>query len=87
MWGGIINNNVIGPFFIEERLNGERYRRFLRDYLPTSMEDVDLETRRLMILQHDGDPANFHRNAREYLNNWLGNRWIGRSGDISWPAR
>ena len=87
VWGGIINNNVIGPFFFEERLNGERYRRFLRDYLPTSMEDVDLETRRLMILQHDGDPAHFHRNAREYLNNWLGNRWIGRGGDISGPAR
>lgn len=87
VWAGIINNDVIGPFFFEGPLDGRRYLQFVQNDLPILMENIDLQTRQSMYLQHDGAPAHFHRTVRDYLNNWLGNRWIGRGGDISWPAR
>ncbi|KAJ8882040.1 hypothetical protein PR048_018528 [Dryococelus australis] len=42
------------------------------------------------ILQLDGAPPHFHRDAREFLNHRLPNQWIGHSGNdnqhlLSWP--
>lgn len=40
-----------------------------------------------MIFQHDGAPAHFSRQAREFLNAHYPERWMGRGGPIIWPAR
>lgn len=40
-----------------------------------------------MIFQHDGCPAHYHRNIREWLDQHFPNRWIGRGGPMPWPAR
>ena len=36
---------------------------------------------------HDGAPPHFGVVVQEYLNAHFPNRWIGRGGPISWPAR
>lgn len=87
VWCGIIHNQLIGPFFFDERLTGELYTNFLRNELPTLLEDVPLLIRPEMIFQHDGAPAHFSRQARQYLNEAYPNRWIGRGGPHSWPPR
>ena len=40
-----------------------------------------------MWFQHDGSPAHSVREARQYLNETYGNRWIGRNGPVAWPPR
>lgn len=55
--------------------------------LPILLEDVPLRMRETMIFQHDGAPAHFSRQAREILNTYFPDRWIGRGGPINWPAR
>lgn len=40
-----------------------------------------------MWFQQDGAPAHYHHQVRQYLDNWMGNRWIGRRGPVAWPAR
>lgn len=87
VWAGIVGDNLIGPYVLPARLNGETYLNFLRANLPELLEDVDLQTRRNMWLMHDGAPAHFTRNVTTYLNETFPNKWIGRSGPISWPAR
>ena len=37
--------------------------------------------------QHDGAPAHFALDVREYLDNVFPNRWIGRGGPVQWPPR
>ena len=37
--------------------------------------------------QHDGAPAHFQNEVREYLDRTYPNRWIGRGGPVQWPAR
>jgi hypothetical protein len=37
---GVIGNRVIGPFFIEGNLNGERYDAILLNILPLLLEDI-----------------------------------------------
>ncbi|KOB64371.1 Uncharacterized protein OBRU01_24328 [Operophtera brumata] len=80
---GILNGQVLGPFELPATLNAEGF--FLSSDLPTLLEDVSLEDRRRMWLQHDGCPAHYARNVLVFLNETYPRRWIGRLGTILWP--
>ena len=60
---------------------------FLSDTLPLLLDDVPLGVRQRMWFQHDRAPVHNAVNARRHLNEVFGNRWIGRNGPVSWPAR
>lgn len=87
VWCGIIGCRVIGPYYFDGNLNGDMYRQFLVDDLPTLLEDVSLAVRNSMWFQQDGCPAHFRLTVRAHLNNQYPGRWIGRGGPINWPAR
>lgn len=87
VWCGILGNKIIGPFIWNEPLRGENYLNFLRNNLPVLLEDVPLETRRTMFLQHDGCPAHFAVNVRRFLDQAFPDRWIGRGSLFPWPPR
>nr|XP_022908494.1 uncharacterized protein LOC111419849 [Onthophagus taurus] len=40
-----------------------------------------------MWFMHDGCPAHFSRNVRDFLDNAFRQKWIGRGGPIPWPPR
>ena len=61
------------------------YIVFIRDILPEMLENVPLQVRQRLWFQHDGAPAHFALDVREYLNNVFPNRWIGRGGPVHWP--
>lgn len=93
VWAGVIENRVIGPFFFEENLNGERYLEFLENDLVPCLatlypdpEDPDIPDNSLWY-QQDGAPAHYTRPVRQYLDTVFPGRWIGRRGAIEWPAR
>lgn len=87
LWAGILNNNLIGPFELPTRLNGESYLHFLREVLPELLEDIPLDIRRKMWFMHDGCPAHFSRSVRNFLNETYPQRWIGRGSIVQWPPR
>lgn len=87
VWCGIIGGRIIGPYFFDQALTGNRFLDFLRNDLPVLLEDVPLETRQNMFLQLDGCPAHFSLNVREHLNQEYAGRWIGRGSLFPWPAR
>lgn len=74
MWAGIIGNILIGPFVLDERLNGEGYLQILQEHLNGLMEDVPLDIRRRMWYMHDGAPPRFNRLVRQHLTDYFGNR-------------
>jgi hypothetical protein len=51
------------------------------------LEDVPLAVRRDMRFKHDGAPAHFSTRTQEHLNTQFADRWLGRGGPVSWPAR
>ena len=53
VWRAVLDGQLIGPFILEGRLTGEAYFRFLQEELPRLLEDVPLDKRSLMFLQHD----------------------------------
>lgn len=87
LWSGIVNGQLIGPFELPDRLNGDSYLNFLREDLNGLLDNVDLATRRNLIIQIDGAPCHYASIVRQYLNERFRDKWIGRGGPIAWPAR
>lgn len=87
VWCGIIGRHLIGPYFFDYTLTGERYLRFLREELPNLLEDVYPYFMGTMWLQQDGAPVHNTRAVEEYLNTNFPGRWIGTHGPIRWPPK
>lgn len=87
VWGGIVGNHVVGPYFFEDHLNGEMYLDFIANQLPILLEEVPLNIREQMWFLHDGAPAHHIGLVRGELNDQFGERWIGRDGPVRWPPR
>ena len=87
VWCGILNSRIIGPYFFEGNLTGQRNLHFLQTVLVDLPSDIPLRTRRRIYYQHDGCPAHNAAIVTTYLDRTFPGRWIGRSGPFPWPAR
>lgn len=87
VWCGILGNKIIGPYFIDGALTGQKYSTFLTETLPVLLENIPLNVRQVMWYQHDGCPAHYAQQARNIVQEHFPNRWIGRGGIFPWPPR
>lgn len=87
VWGGILGNRLIGPYFFDNNVNGHNYLDLLQNYLQNVLDDLPLNTVRRLWFQQDGAPAHYSQDVRNYLNYAFPDKWIGRGGPINWPAR
>lgn len=87
VWAGILNNRLIGPYFIDGRLDSVSYLNILNSVVDEMLDDVPLSVYRNLFYQHDGAPAHYQVRVREFLDTNFGDRWIGRGGPVPWPAR
>ncbi|CAH1964393.1 unnamed protein product [Acanthoscelides obtectus] len=53
VWAGMVNGMLIGPFILPNRLDGMQYLDFLRNILPSLLEDVPLSWCRQRIVFSD----------------------------------
>lgn len=84
VWCGMHKSKIIGPYFFSEpTVNGENYKRMLRYFALPKVLDLPGSP----IFQQDGAPPHYAIIVRRYLDTKLPQRWIGRGGPISWPAR
>lgn len=74
---------VIGPYFIEGRLNQDSYLNILNQFL----DDLPYELRLSSYFQHDGCPAHSTLRVCEWLNEHFQEKWIANAGPIFWPPR
>lgn len=87
VWCGILGNSVIGPYFYDGNLTGQRYLAFLKFRLPNLLQNVPLEIRNNMWFMQDGAPSHTYGPVVAYLNGAYQNNWMGKKGPINWPAR
>lgn len=87
VWAGIVNNHLIGPYILPNRLDSPTYLVLVRDILPELLEQLPLEVRANLWFQHDGAPPHFGNIVRNHLDAAFGEQWIGRGGPVPWPPR
>ncbi|KAJ8911709.1 hypothetical protein NQ315_013171 [Exocentrus adspersus] len=55
VWCGLLNNNLLGPYFIQGNLTGQTYLNFMQNDLEDILDNLPLQTvRNLRWFQHDG---------------------------------
>ena len=85
VWCGMTSETIVGPVFFEGNVTGENYlQKVLIDTVSPFMDD---ENHADFTFQQDGASPHYSNVARNYLNENLEGRWIGRRGAIEWPAR
>ena len=87
VWFGMIDDMLIDPVILDDRMTGQNYLDFLRYGLPEQLEDVPLTTRIAMYFQHDGAPSYYTRLVLQHLNDTFPNRRIGSGSTIIWQPR
>lgn len=67
IWCGFIRKKLVGPVFINGKLNGEKYRDLLRSELPKLLADLNSEVRQNMWFQNDGCSSQYSPIVRNEL--------------------
>uniref|UniRef100_A0ABD2WH73 Transposable element Tc3 transposase n=1 Tax=Trichogramma kaykai TaxID=54128 RepID=A0ABD2WH73_9HYME len=76
VWGGILGDRLVGPYFLNGNLNGDMYLDLLQNELPGMLEDNPVAALN-MWWQQDGASPHNNRFVTECLNQMFGRRWIG----------
>jgi hypothetical protein len=85
VWAAVGVKRIIGPFFFDETVNGERYLLMLQTQF---WPQLDVEEREVMRFMQDGAPPHWSRQVRNWLDEKLPTRWMGRgSANMPWPPR
>lgn len=87
VWTGILNNRIIGPIVLPNRMTGQNFLQFLRDDITDELDNLPLDCVRNLWFQLDGAPPHYAADVRDWLNFNFPNRWIGRGGPVAWPSR
>ena len=86
VWCAMSKNQLVGEYFFEDdTVNGNNYLSMLQKSF--IWEVRKFHKVRSIIFQHNGAPAHFSTDVRQYLDNHFPNRWIGRGGPIRWAPR
>lgn len=89
VWAAIWHGGVIGPFFFDDNVNGENYLALLQTYFWPAFTMLPHPNR--MTFMQDGAPPHWARRVRNWLNEKLPTKWMGRGteedSNITWPPR
>ena len=86
VWAGILDQNILGPIFINGSLTGEGYVSLLQNEISALIED--LAPPYPIWYLHDGCPAHNYGPAQDYLAESFPGQVIGtHTQPLSWPPR
>ena len=85
VWCGILGNKVMGPIFFDGNMTGQKYLDLLHNEIENCIETIPLRQYNELIWQQDGAPGHNVAPVTNFLNEKY-DLWIGRHGQILWPA-
>lgn len=88
VWVGLTRQGVVlGPHFIEGRMNTQEYLRIIRYSVIQREFRQNNINRAVTWWQQDGAPAHTSNASIRYLRGQFPNRLMGKNGDWPWPPR
>lgn len=85
VWCAMSSDCIIGPYFFDQNVNANNYTNMLQSYFWPAIQKKRIASK--IMFQQDGAPPHYSLMARNWLNQHLPGRWIGRRGPIEWAAR
>lgn len=81
VWGALSSYGLIGPYFFDGTVNSQNYLQLLQTELWPKIKNQSC------YFQQDGAPPHYAICVRNWLNEHLPGKWIGRRGPTEFPAR
>ena len=78
VWAGILEDQIVGPYFFDGKVTQESYLDMLQSYLEGILNNLPQPQRSSMFFQQDGAPPHFATIVRNYLHEQFPGGWIGR---------
>jgi hypothetical protein len=85
VWAGIVDHTIVGPFFIQGTLTGEKYLELLQTEIAPAVANLNIEQEIWYL--HDGCPAHNYGPAVEFLHEAFPGHVIGTHEALQWPPR
>lgn len=87
VWARILNNQIVGPFFISGNFNGKKYLDLLNN-IPIIHHNIAQGAFDNVWFQQDGAQAHYALIVRNLLNNTSFSKWwIGQRSVVEWSPR
>lgn len=86
VWVGVIEDRLVGPFFIDGELNGQKYLHMYKEFIVPALRSIEGNDP-IIWFQQDAAPSHFTNAVTAYLDLEFPGRWIGRGGPGLRPAR
>ena len=94
VWIGLVGNGtLIGPYFFDQTVNGERYLDMIDNQVVPTLDQMPRFARqrngqfRHLWWAQDGAPAHRRRIVTDCLQQLFGNRVIALNEEVEWPPR
>ena len=94
VWIGLVGNGtLIGPYFFDQTVNGERYLDMIDNQVVPTLDQMPRFARqrngqfRHLWWAQDGAPAHRRRIVTDRLQQLFGNRVIALNEEVEWPPR
>lgn len=87
VWLGVVGDVLLEPIILPPRLNAEAFHGILQNEVLPQLNQIPVQRRQQIWWQMDGCPSHNGRNISDWLNQEFPERWIGRFGNVAWPAR
>ncbi|CAK9811660.1 Transposable element Tc3 transposase [Anthophora quadrimaculata] len=84
VWCGFCAGGVIGPYFFEATVNGQRYRHVITTFFRVKLNNMNVDD---MWFQQDGATCHTSKETVALLTEMFNGHIISRGGDINWPPR
>ncbi|KAL2093239.1 hypothetical protein ACEWY4_010551 [Coilia grayii] len=82
LWAGIIKNELVGPFRVEDGLNSQTYCQFLEEtFFKQWYRKKSASFKKNMIYKQDNAPSH----ASKYLTVWLTSKGLKDEKLMTWP--
>lgn len=85
VWGGFIDDKIIGPHFCRGNVDGEEYLNMMGDVVIPHLHANGFNVNEVLY-QHDGAPGHRAGIVCDWLDDTFDD-WIGYNGTVDWPAR
>jgi hypothetical protein len=82
---GILDDQLLGPVVLPNRLSGAVYHHFLVNDLAVLLELVPLHQRH--VVHTYGELSHILHIVRQHLNQTFSEQWIGHRGSVILPSR
>lgn len=86
VWAGVLEEELVGPYFFDTGLNHQTYLVMLKDFLAKYLANLPPRKMKTLTLMHDDAPAHKSDAIKAFLDDKFPQKWMGEGSQVEYPS-